>query len=145
MSHRSIGSIIENQEIVTAPESATVADAARLMRERQVGAVMVVEGGKLAGVFTERDALFRVVAESRDVQTTQLSEVMTRNPRTVSPDQTFSDALHIMHEGGFRHVPVVRDGRPVGMISCRDALGPELEDFIYELLRQERVQDVLSG
>lgn len=145
MSHRSIRSIIEGQELVTAPESATVADAARLMREKRVGAVMVVEKGKLAGVFTERDALFRVVAESRNVETTRLSEVMTRKPQTVSPDKTFSDALHIMHEGGFRHVPVVEDGRPVGMISCRDALGPELEDFIYELLRQERAQDVLSG
>ena len=145
MSHRSIGSIIEGQELVTAPGGATVAEAARLMRERAVGAVMVLEEGKLVGVFTERDALFRVVAESRDVQTTRLSEVMTSRPRTVSPDMAFSDALHIMHEGGFRHVPVVRDGRPVGMISCRDALGPELEDFIYELLRQERAQDVLSG
>jgi len=145
MSHRSIRSIIEGQELVTASENATVAEAARLMREKQVGAVMVLEAGKLAGVFTERDALFRVVAESRDVQTTRLSEVMTRRPRTLSPDKTFSDALHIMHEGGFRHVPVVEEGRPVGMISCRDALGPELEDFIYELLRQERAQDVLSG
>lgn len=145
MSHRSIGSIIEGQELVTAPGGATVAEAARLMRERAVGAVMVLDEGKLVGVFTERDALFRVVAESRDVQTTRLSEVMTSRPRTVSPDMAFSDALHIMHEGGFRHVPVVRDGRPVGMISCRDALGPELEDFIYELLRQERAQDVLSG
>ena len=145
MSHRSIGSIIEGQELVTAPESATVAEAARLMKEKQVGAVMVVEQGKLVGVFTERDALFRVVAESRDVQATRLAEVMTRDPQTLRPDKTFSDALHIMHEGGFRHVPVVEDGRPVGMVSCRDALGPELEDFIYELLRQERAQDVLSG
>ena len=145
MSHRSIGSIIEGQELVTAPGSATVAEAARLMREKAVGAVMVLDEGKLVGVFTERDALFRVVAESRDVQATHLAEVMTRHPRTVSPGMAFSDALHIMHEGGFRHVPVVEDGRPVGMISCRDALGPELEDFIYELLRQERAQDVLSG
>jgi CBS domain-containing protein len=145
MSHRSIGSIIEDQELVTAPESATVAQAARLMKEKRVGAVMVVEEGKLVGMFTERDALFRVVAESRDAQTTRLSEVMTRNPQSVDPRKTFSDALHIMHEGGFRHVPVVEDGRPVGMVSCRDALGPELEDFIYELLRQERAQDVLSG
>ncbi len=145
MSHRAIGSIIEGQELVTAPESATVAEAARLMREKRVGAVMVVEQGRLVGVFTERDALFRVVAESRDVETTRLSEVMTHNPRSVSPAEAFSDALHIMHEGGFRHVPVVVDGCPVGMISCRDALGPELEDFIYELLRQERAQDVLSG
>jgi len=145
MSHRSIGSIIEGQELVTATESTTVAEAARLMREHKVGAVMVVEQGKLVGVFTERDALFRVVAESRDVQKTRLAEVMTRDPQTLGPTQTFSDALHIMHEGGFRHVPVVENGQPVGMISCRDALGPELEDFIYELLRQERANDVLSG
>jgi signal-transduction protein with cAMP-binding, CBS, and nucleotidyltransferase domain len=50
-----------------------------------------------------------------------------------------------MREGGFRHVPVAESGRPLGMISARDALGPELEDFIYELLRQEQAQDVLSG
>ncbi|HXV11712.1 MAG TPA: CBS domain-containing protein [Burkholderiales bacterium] len=145
MSHRSIGSIIEGQELVTAPESATVAQAARLMKEKRVGAVMVVEEGKLVGMFTERDALFRVVAEARNAQTTRLADVMTRNPQTVDPAKAFSDALHIMHEGGFRHVPVVEDGRPIGMVSCRDALGPELEDFIYELLRQERAQDVLSG
>ena len=63
---------------------------------------------------------------------------MTRNPQTIHPDKAFPDALHLMHEGGFRHVPVVEDGRPVGVISARDALGPELEDFIYELLRQEQ-------
>jgi signal-transduction protein with cAMP-binding, CBS, and nucleotidyltransferase domain len=49
-----------------------------------------------------------------------------------------------MYEGGFRHVPVVEDGRPVGMISARDALGPELEDFIYELLRQNQAEDILA-
>ena len=70
---------------------------------------------------------------------------MTRTPGTPPPEKPFPDALHLMHEGGFRHVPVVEDGRPVGMISARDALGPELEDFIYELLRQEQAQAVLSG
>lgn len=145
MTQRSIRSIIEHQELVTSSGSSTVAEAARLMREKAVGAVMVVEEGKLVGVFTERDALFRVVAESRDAQATRLSEVMTRDAQTVHPDRAFTDALHIMHEGGFRHVPVVEDGRPIGMISTRDALGPELEDFVYELLRQEQAQDVLSG
>lgn len=145
MPHRSIRTIIEQQEVVTAPGNTTVGEAARLMREKQVGAVMVVEEGKLVGVFTERDALFRVVAECRDAKTTRLAEVMTPNPQTIHPDKPFSDALHIMHEGGFRHVPVVEDGRPIGIISTRDALGPELEDFIYELLRQEQAQDVLSG
>jgi CBS domain-containing protein len=136
--------IIEQQHLITAPDSTTVIEAARLMRENHVGAVMVVEDGRLAGVFTERDALFRVIAEGRDVQTAQLTDVMTRNPQTIHPDKPFPDALHVRYEGGFRHVPVVEDGRPVGMISARDALGPELEDFIYELLRQNQAEDILA-
>jgi CBS domain-containing protein len=145
MPQRSIRDIVAGQEPITAPGSATVAEAARLMKEKKIGAVMVVEEGKLIGVFTERDALFRVVAECRDAQTTRVSEVMTGNPRTIHPDKAFTDAMNIMHAGGFRQVPVVEDGRPIGMISVRDALGPELEAFIYELLRQEQAQDVFSG
>ena len=145
MTHRSIREIIEHQEIVSAPEDMTVADAARLMRERKVGAILILRDGRLTGIFTERDALFRVVAESRDAGRTQLAEIMTRDPRTIHPDRPFPDALHLMHGGGFRHVPVVEDERPVGMISARDALGPELEDFVYELLRQDQAHDVLSG
>ncbi|MBI3043782.1 MAG: CBS domain-containing protein [Betaproteobacteria bacterium] len=144
MSNRSIRAIIAEQELVTAHEAMTVGDAARLMKQKTVGAVMVVEEGKLVGVFTERDALFRVLAEGRDTRATRLSEVMTRNPTTIHPDRPFPEALHIMFEGGFRHVPVVEDERPVGMISARDALGPELEDFVYEMLRQEQAHDILA-
>jgi len=144
MSNRSIRDIIAEQEPITAPESITVSAAAQLMKQNEVGAVMVVEEGRLVGVFTERDALFRVLAEGRDTLTTRLADVMTRNPATIHPDRPFAEALHIMYEGGFRHVPVVEDGRPVGMVSARDALGPELEDFVYEMLRQEQRQDVLA-
>lgn len=144
MTHRTIRTIIEQQEAITAPGSTTVIAAARLMKEHHVGAVMIVEDGKLAGVFTERDALFRVIAEGRDVEATQVAEVMTRDPHTIHPDKPFADALHVMYEGGFRHVPVVEDGRPIGMISARDALGPELEDFIYELLRRNQAEDILA-
>ena len=144
MAHRTIRMIIEHQHVITAPGSTTVVAAARLMKENHVGAIMVVEDGKLAGVFTERDALFGVIAEGRDVQTAQLADVMTRSPQTIHPDKPFPDALHVMYEGGFRHVPVVEDGRPIGMISARDALGPELEDFIYELLRQNQAEDILA-
>ena len=145
MAHRSIRSIILEKELVTAPGSMTVAEAAHLMKEKHQGSVMIVEDGKLAGIFTERDALYRVISEGRDAKTTRLAEVMTRNPKTIHPDKPFPDALQIMREGGFRHVPVAEGGRPLGMISARDALGPELEDFIYELLRHEQAQDVLSG
>ena len=141
---RTIRMIIAEQEVVIAAADTTVLDAAQLMKQRKVGAVMVVEAGRLVGIFTERDALFRVVADGREAQHTQLSEVMTRSPQSLHPDKSFGDALHMMHAGGFRHVPVVEDRRPLGMISARDALGPELEDFFFEMLRQEHVDTVLA-
>ena len=142
---RLIRKIIEGQEIITSTAETTVSDAAQLMRQHHIGAVLVVEAsGKLAGIFTERDALFRVVAEGRDVKTTRLADVMTRNPQTVKPDQPFTVAMQMMYGGKFRHVPVVENGLPVGIISARDALGPELEAFVYELLRQEQVENILA-
>ena len=144
MSQRTIRTIIEDQEPVTAPATLTVSEAARLMKERRVGAIMVVQEGKLAGIFTERDALIRVLAEGRDVQATRLADVMTSSPRTIHPDKSFAEALQMMYGGSFRHVPVVEDGRPVGMVSARDALGPELEAFVYELLRQEQIGEILA-
>ena len=144
MAQRTIRTIIEQQEPLTAPAHTTVSEAARLMKERRVGAVMVVEDDKLVGVFTERDALFRVVAEGRDGQTTRLAEVMTSDPETIHPDRPFAHALQMMYGGRFRHVPVVENGKPIGMVSARDALGPELEAFVFELLRQEHVDEVLA-
>jgi CBS domain-containing protein len=139
-----IRTIIEDQEPLAAPANMTVGEAACLMKKNKFGAVMVVEDGKLVGIFTERDALFRVVAEGLDARTVPLASVMTRNPQTIHPDRPFVDALHLMHASGFRHVPVVEDGRPIGMVSARDALGEELENFIYELVRQKQISDVVS-
>lgn len=144
MAERTIRDIIEGQALLTAPGSMTVAEAARQMKQRNVGAMMVVEGGRLVGVFTERDGLFRVVATGLDSMSTPLSMVMTQNPKSISPDQPFEHALAMMHEGRFRHLPVTENGRPVGMISVRDALGSELEAFVYELLRQEQVSQILA-
>jgi len=144
MSARTIRSVIEGQEFVTAPKNMAVREAARLMKSHNVGAILVVEDDKLVGVFTERDALFRVVAEGRDAATTELGAVMTQNPKTVQVDSPFSLALQMMYEGGFRNVPVVENSRPVGLVSARDALGPELKEFVYEMLRQEQTTDVLA-
>lgn len=144
MAERTIREIIEGQELLTAPAGMTVAEAAKLMKQRNVGAMMVVDNGKLVGMFTERDALFRVLAAGLDVSATPLSAVMTKSPKTISPDRSFAHALGFMHEGRFRHLPVVENGQPVGMISVRDAFGPELESFVYELLRQEQVSQILA-
>ena len=144
MTERTIREIIAGQELLTAPASMTVAEAAKLMRQRNVGAMMVVDGDKLAGVFTERDALFRVVAAGLDVGKTPLSMVMTKNPQSIAPDRSFVQALAMMHEGRYRHLPVVENGRPIGMVSVRDAFGPELEAFVYEILRQEQASQILA-
>ena len=141
MTERTCRQIIEGQQPVTAPPTITVTEAARLMKEHNIGALMVCEGVKLVGVFTERDALFRIVAAGMQ-GTTPLSEVMTANPQTIPADSGFSTALHIMHDGHFRHLPVVDGERLVGVVSVRDALGPELESFVFETLRQEQVQEV---
>jgi CBS domain-containing protein len=144
MPYRPIRTIIKDQKLLTCAGSITVVEAARLMRVNRIGALMIVEDGKLAGIFTERDALFRVIANERDAKTTQVAEAMTRNLQTIDPDKPLGHALHLMNEGGFRHVPVVENGQPVGMVSARDALGPELEDFAHELLLREQIEQVLA-
>ena len=116
MPQRSVRSIIANQTLLTASPETTVTEAAGLMKLGKVGALMVVEGGRLAGIFTERDALFRVIAEGRDPHATRLAEVMTCDCQTIAPDKPLGHALHMMYEGGFRHVPVVENGTPLGMV-----------------------------
>lgn len=141
---RPIRSIIEDQKPVTASADITVAAAARLMKEQHIGAILVTRKGRLAGIFTERDALFRVIAEGRDPDKTRVGEVMTVNPRTISPERPFGHALHLMYEGGFRHVPVVDNGRPVGVVSARDALGPDLQQFIADLDKRTHIGEILG-
>lgn len=144
MAERTIRDVIQGQFLLTAPAGMMVAEAAQLMRVRNVGAMMVVDEGRLVGVFTERDALFRVVAAGISAASTPLSMVMTPNPRSIDADRPFSHALGIMHDGKFRHLPVVENGKPIGMVSVRDAMGPELESFVYEMLRQEQVNQILA-
>ncbi|TMG83331.1 MAG: CBS domain-containing protein [Betaproteobacteria bacterium] len=145
MPQRPIRSVIAKQKVLTATAEITVTAAARLMKKKSVGAVMVVkDNGRLAGIFTERDALFRVLAEGRDPKTTRLSDVMTAQPQTITPEKPFGHALLMMYESGFRHVPVVEDGKPVGMVSARDVLGPELQEFESELQRRTRIGEILG-
>jgi CBS domain-containing protein len=145
MPQRPIRSLIARQKILTVAADITIAEAARLMKKGMVGAVMVVkDDGRLAGIFTERDALFRVLAEGRDASATRLADVMTPHPRTIAPDKPFGHALLMMYDGGFRHVPVVENGKPIGMVSARDALGPELEEFESEMQRRTRIGEILG-
>lgn len=144
MSIRTIRSVIEGQELLSAARSLPVGDAARLMRAHKVGAIVVVDGERIVGIFTERDALFRVVAEGRDPHTTPIADVMTANPTTIGAEKPFARALELMYAGRFRHVPVVDNGRVIGIVSSRDAMGPELDQFMYTLLVEDQTRDVLA-
>ncbi len=144
MPDRPIRTIIEDQRPVTANSDITVLAAAQLMKRHRIGAILIVDNDRLAGIFTERDALFRVIAEGRDPKATRVAEVMTSNPRTIDSERPFGHALHLMYEGGFRHVPVVKDARPVGMVSARDALGPDLRQFISDLDTRNHIGEILG-
>jgi len=135
-----IKSVVEPRKLVVAAPHTSVGEAARLMKEGKVGALLVVEEGVLIGIFTERDAVFRVMAGGLDPDSTLLRDVMTPDPTTVAPDETFGYALLLMHESGFRHVPVVENGRPVGVVSARHALDPDLEEFTAEAERRKAIR-----
>jgi CBS domain-containing protein len=143
MPERPIRSIIQDQHFATASGDTTVAEAAQIMKQHGASALLVVKGGRLAGIFTERDALCRVMADKRDPETTRLKDVMTSNPRSIAPDRPFGHALHIMYEGEFRHVPVVEQGRPIGVVSARDALGSEMRQFIADLDTRVHIGEIL--
>jgi len=122
---RVVPDVVSNQQLLELPPAATVRDVARAMRERHVGAVLVTTNGHLDGIFTERDMVNRVVAEGRDADHTTLAEVMTANPDAIAPTTTAIEALRLMNDGGYRHLPIVEHGRVVGIVSRRDFHGDE--------------------
>lgn len=137
-----IRSVMDKKKSLIAPPETTVSEAAELMANKNVGAVMVVEKSLLVGIFTERDAVFRVIAKGLDSRTTRLTDVMTKSPQTVDPDKPFGYALLMMYENGFRHVPVVQNGKPIGIVSARNALDPELDEFECEVNRRKHIRNL---
>lgn len=144
MRTRLVRELIRHKGVFVATADISVIETARRMQDGNVGALMVVDEGRLVGIFTERDALFKVIATGLDSRKTTLASVMTAHPVTVTPEKSFGYALHLMHENGFRHVPVVENDRPVGMVSARDALVSELADFESELRIRDSIAEVLA-
>lgn len=128
--------IVSGQSLSIVDPSLNVRAATELMAQRRIGVVMVAEGDRLVGIFSERDLVTRVVAARRDPDTTTLAEVMTRNPETILPTASPSAALTLMNDLGVRHLPILeRDGRIVGMLSVRDlyaALHRQMADDLHE-------------
>lgn len=137
MFDQSLRSIMDRRKFLTASPGTSISAASKRMSSRNTGAVLVVEGQQLLGIVTERDVVFRVVALGLDPKETTLMDVMTPEPKTLPPGRAYGHALLLMHEGGFRHVPVVEDGKPIGIVSSRQAMDPDMEDFVSEARRRE--------
>lgn len=129
MKRNVIPDIVKDQSIHALSPDRTVVEAAKLMANRDVGAIVVIdEEGRLAGILSERDITRRVITKGMDPKKTTIADIMTANPDTVRPDDSALEALEIMRVRHYRHLPVVDDGKVVGMVSVRD---------LYEVMKEE--------
>lgn len=145
MPTRVISNIIAGRPLVSGNKDMTVRAACRLMAENRIGALVIVDSNRIAGIFTERDALNKVLAGGLDPDTTKLAQVMVKDPQTIRADKPLGYALQFMADGGFRHVPVVdAEGAPVGMVSARDALGQDMVQLERDLKFREHLEENIA-
>ena len=137
---RKMSDIVRQQDPLTLPPDATVKEACRHMRDRRVGAVLVTDADRrLVGIFTGRDAVHRVLAEGRSAARTKLSEVMTHDPTSMPPGKTAIEALRLMQDGRYRHIPIVDNSKVVGIVSRFDFSGIEIDRLDEETGLWERI------
>lgn len=133
MRTRTVREIMSTAHLVTCGAATTVREAARIMKHNDVGSIVIVEDDHVLGIFTERDAINRVVANVFDPDNTPIKDVMTKEPDLIGPDAPVRDAIRKMDEFRYRHLPVVDQGRLVGVLSVRDLSLRDLADMAYEL------------
>jgi CBS domain-containing protein len=132
-----IPDVVDNQTLYKLPPSALVREAAKTMGSNKVSAVLVTDGDRLVGIFTERDLTARVVAVGLDPDKTPLSQVMTARPDVLAPEDSPLNALELMRLRHYRHLPVVEDGRVVGMVSIRDLYAVVKKQLEHEVRERE--------
>jgi len=125
--------IVLNRVLFSVEENETVAAVARQMAEFRVGAILVLDAGELRGVFSERDLMLRVVLQRLDPETTPVRQVMSTQLTTVDEAAVLDEAMEAMHRHNCRHLPVTRDGRPIGFLSMRDLMDFQLASQTEEL------------
>jgi CBS domain-containing protein len=118
-----VSGMYEHRDLAVVNQALPVAEAARLMAERSIGAVIALQDGAMTGIFTERDLLVKVVAAGRDLAETAVADVMSRTVATITVHDSVDAAIRRMKEGGFRHLPIVDPaGEPFAMLSLRDLI-----------------------
>jgi len=133
MIRKIVPDVISDQVLQKVSPKDTVRTAAKLMRDKKIAAVLVMNADKLVGIVTERDMTARAIAAGVNPDSAEVSQVMTENPDTLSPHDTAADAIHMMKNHGYRHLPVVENDKVVGMVSVRD---------IYAVYNGELEQDL---
>jgi CBS domain-containing protein len=143
---RTLFQSMSQRHVISLGPNATVHEAACVMTRANCGSVLIIDtASALLGILTERDLMTRVLAKALDPAKTAVSAVMTRNPRCVPPDMKVADAVLIMIERGFRHLPVVNEqGKILGVFSVRDALPREVNAAVNLAEFNEQVNDALG-
>jgi signal-transduction protein with cAMP-binding, CBS, and nucleotidyltransferase domain len=125
--------ILSNRDMFSVEHTESVAKVVRAMSDLHVGAILVLGTGELRGIFSERDLMTRVVAADRDAQSTKVADVMTADLATIDEGATVEEAMELMQNRGCRHLPVLRGGRVVGLVSMRDLMSVELKKKTEEI------------
>lgn len=145
---RQVKEVIEGRSVISTPPDAAVLDVVRTMTEKNIGAVPVIDNARLIGIFTERDLMTRVVSRELAPAETKISDVMSRDVGSAGPDDVLADCIDKMQSSGYRHLPVVSDGKVIGVISLRDLLQVDRKqirhenDLLNELVTEEPYYDV---
>jgi len=147
MEERTVFQSIAGQRLpVSTSSEATVYDAARMMTKANCGSILIMDvDGALLGILTERDLMTRVIAKALDPALTKVADVMTRNPLCVAPETTVSDAVLIMIERGFRHLPILSpNAKIIGIFSIRNALPREIDTAMSLAEFHDQINDALG-
>ena len=129
-------------EIWSVRSEQSVLDAVRLMAEKGIGAVLVIDGGRLSGIFSERDYARKVILEDRASHNTPVSDIMTRDPVTTTRAASVAECLSLMTDKRFRHLPVVEDGRVLGIISIGDLVKMVIAEQQYTI---DQLEHYIAG
>lgn len=132
----------KGKDVISIGGDASVFDAIKLMADRGIGSLLVMDGDDLVGIVTERDYARKVIIKGRSSESTPVADIMTPNPFTASPAQSVNDCMSMMSEKRIRHLPVVQDARVVGMISIGDLVQAIISDQKEEI---EQLEQYISG